>query len=405
MLFDTPFLCFLFSRLCIGLASTVLSVTIGWHLYQATGNPFDLALVGLMQILPILLLFIVTGWVVDQFSRKHVLLACSAAGFCVYLGLAVALREGVDSKYTVFALLFANGCVRAFLGPALQAVLPNIVSKYNLSRAVAFSSTTWTIAMTAGPFCAGLLIATLDFSTYWLLAALAFLSFASLSRLPRIVIESRSQRGTHQLLEGIQFVFRNPIVLPSITLDMLIVLAGSLVALLPVYAVDILQVGPETLGILRAMPALGSVVAGTVLFRLTNLRDSGLRLFLALGVFAASILVFGLSEHLWLSLGALFFYGASDMVSVNIRSTLIQLATPDELRGRVSAVNSLFISTSNDLGDFRAGSVAAAVGAVPAVVIGAITAFAIALGGFWLSPQLRRLDRLQDAEYNRVADE
>lgn len=399
LLFEASFICFLLARLCIGLASTVLSVTIGWHLYQATGNPFDLALVGLMQVLPVLLLFMLAGWVVDHFSRKQVLLVCAALELCVYLGLALTLSGGVDNKHAVFALLFANGCVRAFMGPALQAVLPNIVSSADLSRAVAVTTTTWTVAMTAGPFFAGLLIAVLDFDTYWLLAALMLLALAATTRLPRLVAETTSQRGIRQLLGGIRFVARNPIVLPSITLDMLIVLAGSVTALLPVYAVDILQVGPETLGLLRAMPALGAVVAGTVLSRLSDLRHSGRRLFLALGVFAASILVFGLSGHLWLSLGALFLYGASDMISVNIRSTLIQLATPDALRGRVSAVNSLFVTTSNDLGDFRAGSVAAAVGAVPAVVIGAVMAFGVALGGCWLSPRLRRLDRLQDAEY------
>lgn len=395
---NKTFLYFLLTRVCISLAATVLSVTIGWHLYQATGDPFDLALVGLMQILPIVALFIVTGWVVDNFSRKYVLLSCAVLQCCVFLGLALALDNGVQNKATVFALLFANGCARAFQGPALQAVLPNIVSREHLSRAVAITSTTWTAAMTAGPFFAGLLISMLDFDTYWLLTGIALLAFVFISQLPDLVVASASERGLHQLLDGIRFVYRNPIVLPSITLDMLIVLTGSVLVLLPVYAVDVLQVGPEALGMLRAMPALGQVVAGIVLSHLANLRKSGRRLFLSLAVFSGSILVFGLSQNLWLSLVALFLYGATDMVSVNIRSTLIQLATPDELRGRVSAVNSLFIATSNDMGDFRAGSVAAVIGAVPAVLTGALMAFAITLAGYWLSPQLRRLDRLQDAE-------
>ena len=401
-MFQKAFLCFLLARVCISLASTVLSVTIGWHLYQATGDAFDLAMVGLMQIIPILALFIVTGWVVDNFSRKYVLLGCAILELIVFLGLALVLDEGVQSKHVVFALLFVNGCARAFLGPALQAVLPNIVSREHLARAVAVTSTTWTAAMTAGPFFAGLLIATIDFDTYWLLTGLALLAFIFIAQLPNVVVKTASQRGLHQLLDGIHFVRRNPIVLPSITLDMLIVLAGSVLVLLPVYAVDVLQVGPEALGLLRAMPALGQVVAGLVLSQLANLRNTGRRLFLALAVFAGSILVFGLSEYLWLSLLALFVYGAADMVSVNVRSTLIQLATPDELRGRVSAVNSLFIATSNDMGDFRAGSVAAMIGAVPAVMLGAMMAFAVTIAGYWLSPQLRRLDRLQDAEFRKL---
>jgi len=395
------FLCFLLARVCTSLAATVLSVTIGWHLYKATGNPFDLAMVGLMQIIPMVMLFIITGWVVDRFSRKYVLLSCATLQCLVFLGLALALANGVQSRHTVFALLFVNGCARAFLGPAMQAILPNIVHREDLSRAVAVTSTTWTAAMTAGPFCARFLISILDFDTYWLLAGAALLEIVFLSQLPGLPVEPTSQRGLHQLVEGIRFVYRNPIVLPGITLDMLIVLLGSVVALLPVYAVDVLQVGPEALGILRAMPALGSVIAGMVLSNMTHLTNSGLRLFLALLVFSGSILVFGLSTQLWLSMLALFLYGASDMVSVNIRMTLIQLATPDELRGRVSAVNSLFVAVSNDLGDFRAGAMAAAVGAVPAVMMGALAAFGVTLTGYWLSPRLRRLDRLQDAEYRR----
>lgn len=396
---EKPFVCFLLARICTSLASTVLSVSIGWHLYQATGDPFDLALVGLMQILPILLLFIVTGWAVDHFPRKYVLLGCSALQLCVYLGLALILVDGVDNTHAIFALLFVNGCARAFLGPAMQAVLPNIVRRGQLARAVAITSTSWTAAMTAGPFLAGLLISILDFRTYWVLTTLAFLACLFITQLPRIAGGGTTQRSVHQLLEGVHFVWRNPIVLPSITLDMLIVLAGSVVALLPVYAVDVLHVGPEALGVLRAMPALGAVVAGTVLSRRGNPGRTGRVLFWSLGVFSASILVFSLSGYLWLSLAALFLYGASDMVSVNIRSTLVQLATPDELRGRVSAVNSLFIATSNDLGDFRAGAVAAAIGAVPAAVLGALMAFGITLGGYRLSPRLAGLDRLEDAAY------
>jgi predicted MFS family arabinose efflux permease len=186
-------------------------------------------------------------------------------------------------------------------------------------------------------------------------------------------------------------------VLPSITFDMLIVLLGSVVALLPVYAIDVLDVGPEALGLMRSMPALGAVVAGVVLTHMPTMRNTGKSLFVSLGVFAFSIVVFSLSGSLWLSVCALFVYGAADMVSVNVRMTIIQLATPDGLRGRVNSVNSLFIATSNDLGDFRAGTVAAFLGPVATVLIGGVMALFVALGGYIVFPKLRDLDRMTDA--------
>ena len=352
-----------------------------------------------MQILPIMLLFIVTGWVVDHFSRKQVLIACCSLELVVFLGLALHLQGGEIDRVLVFGLLFVNGCAKAFQSPAMDAVLPNIVPADYLSRAVAITSTAWIAANTAGPFVAGLLIAGIDFYTYWILVLLAVVAVAATFQLPTLVIAEKTQRSGHQLLEGIQFVFRNPIVLPSISLDLLIVLTGSVMALLPVFAADVLNVGPEALGLLRAMPALGAVLAGFALTRLPPMRRSGHSLFAALLVFCLSIVVFALSEQLWLSLVALFVYGASDMVSVNVRSTLIQIATPDALRGRVSAVNSLFISTSNDLGDFRAGAAAAGLGAVQAVLVGSVMAFAVTIGGLFVCRQLRDLDRLEDAKY------
>lgn len=200
------------------------------------------------------------------------------------------------------------------------------------------------------------------------------------------------------LLGGIRYVTRDPIVLPSISLDLFIVFLGSVLALLPIYAIDILHVDAKALGYMRAMPALGGVMMGILLARLPQMRNAGRLLFISLGIFAASILVFAMSSTLWLSLAALWVYGASDMISVNIRTTLIQIATPDELRGRVSAVNMLFIGVSNELGDFRAGSVAAVLGPVMTVVAGAGMALIVALGGFKLFPELRNLDRITDAE-------
>ena len=398
---DRAFLSFLLIRVFGSLASTILSVTIGWHLYQATRDPFDLALVGLMQVLPMLLLLPFTGWVLDHYSRKRVLILCSALQLVVFTFLAASLFDGEVNKYLVFCLIFANGSMLAFISPAMQAALPNIVGEQRLSRAVALASTTWTLALTAGPFFAGVLISTIDFQTYWLLVILSGLSLLLLAGLPKLEAQKTSQPGGRDLWQGVRFIRGNGIVFPSIMLDMLIVLAGSVVVLLPVVAVEILEVGPQALGAMRAMPALGALLVGAVMARVPELRHSGRLLFLALLVFAASIAVFAFSKTLWVSLLALIVYGGSDMVSVNIRLTLIPLATPDELRGRVSAVNSLFIATSNDMGDFRAGSVAALIGTGPALLVGAGMAFLVALLGYALSPDLRRLDRLTDASRDR----
>lgn len=398
------FASYLSARILMALASSMLSVAIGYHLYLYSNDPFDLALVGLMQITPMLLLFIVTGWVVDHFPRKLILTLCGLLEACVYVGLALSMNAGDLDRVQIFSLLLVHGTARAFYSPASQAVLPNIVSSEYLPRAVSITSAAWTTAQTLGPLGGGLLLAWLDYSTYWVLVGLAACGGCLFLLLPRIAVNKPTERGLKLLLGGIRFVFRDPIVLPSISLDLAIVLTGSVMALLPVFAIDVLHVGSEELGLMRAMPALGGVMMGLAMAKLPPMRRSGKLLFIALAVFAASILVFALSGTLWLSLAALWVYGASDMISVNIRSTLIQLATPDDLRGRVSAVNMLFIGTSNELGDFRAGSVAALVGPVATVLTGAAMAFAVAIGGCLVFPKLRSLDKLGDAEYRQGKD-
>jgi len=393
----TPFILYLVSIVLTTLASTMLSVAVGWHIYQATGNPFDLALVGLMQILPIAGLFIVSGWVIDNLQRKYIVIACAALQGLVLLGIAASFSGDGFNRYLVYSLLFLNGAARAFYMPATQSILPGIVQKEDLSRAVAIHSTSWTAAGAAGPVAAGFLVAWFDTNVYRVLAALSFLAAFLYIYLPTITVRKSVGRGLAQVLDGIRYVIKNPLVLPGISLDMVIVLLGSVVALLPVYAIDILDVGPEALGLMRAMPAVGAVCAGILLARLPTMRRTGTLLFSALAVFALSIIVFALSGNLWLSLVALLIYGASDMVSVNVRMTIIQLATPDELRGRVNSVNSLFIATSNDLGDFRAGSIAALVGPVATVLTGGLMAVAIVFGGYFVFPKLRKLDLITDA--------
>lgn len=393
----TPFLLYLTSLVLTTLASTMLSVAVGWHIYEATGNPFDLALVGLMQILPIAGLFIVSGWVVDNLQRKHVLIACTLLQGGVLLGLSASLGGDEFDRVAIFGLLFLNGVARAFHMPASQALLPGIVAQEDLLRAVAVSSTIWTAGGAAGPFAAGLMVAWFDTGIYGILATFSFTAGLLFLFLPPIVVRRPVGRGLDQLLDGIRYVWKNPLVLPAILLDLAIVLVGSIVALLPVYAIDILDVGPEALGLMRAMPALGAVAAGILLARLPAMRRTGTLLNISMAVFAVSIIAFALAGSLWLSLAALFVYGASDMVSVNVRMTIMQLATPDELRGRVNSVNSLFIATSNDMGDFRAGTVATLLGPIATVLTGGLMAVGVVLGGYFLFPKLRSLDRITDA--------
>jgi len=392
------FVSYLSARISIALASSMLSVAIGWHLFTFSEDPFDLALVGLMQITPMMLLFIVSGWVNDHLSRKNILVLCAVVEACVYIGLALSMNGGDLNRPMIFSLLFIHGTVRTFYAPASSAILPNIVSTDYLSRAIAITSTTWTTAQTLGPLVAGILIALVDYGTYWFMLALVILGAVLYLQLPPLKTTKPMGRGIDQLLDGIRYVKRDPIVWPSISLDLFIMLCGSVMALLPVYAVNVLEVGTISLGFMRAMPALGGVMMGVLLARLPPRRNSGRLLFIALGVFSASILVFAISSVLWLSLIALWVYGASDMISVNIRSTLIQLATPDVLRGRVNAVNMLFIGISNEMSDFRAGSVAAVLGPVLTVLAGAGMAFMVTLGGYKLFPELRNLDKLTDAE-------
>ena len=338
-----------------------------------------------------------SGWVVDHVQRKYVLIASMALQGLVMLGLSAGFGTGEFERFAIFGLLFLYGVARAFHMPASQSVLPGIVSQEYLSRAVAITSTVWTAGGAAGPFAAGFLIAWLDVNIYRYLTVLTFSAALLCLFLPALIVRRPTGRGMAQLLGGIRYVFTNRLVLPAISLDLLIVLVGSVVVLLPVYAVDILNVGPEALGLTRSMPAVGAIVAGILIARLRTIRHTGTLLYVSLIVFATSIIVFALSGNLWLSLIALLIYGASDMVSVNVRMTIIQLATPDELRGRVNSVSSLFIATSNDLGDFRAGAVAAVIGPIAAVLAGGLMAAGVVLGGYMLYPELRRLDRITDA--------
>ena len=385
---------FLIARGCHSLASTMLVVSLGWHLYEFSGDPLDLAFVGLAQILPVFLFFFASGWAVDHFSRERLVKLCLLVDLICFSAMGWIMLEATINTAWIYALVFVQGASKAFASPAMQAIVPNIVEKSQLNRAIAMTSTTWNFAMTIGPAIAGLLILWLDRGVYFVITGCAVVGLIAISRLPRIKPAGSQKRSWDDLYAGLRLVFNNPILLGSLSLDLLIVGLGSVLVLLPIYATDIFQVGPEDLGIMRAMPGIGSVLMGLYMSKRAELTKAGAKLLIALTVFSLSIATFALTDSYWIALAALFIYGASDMVSVNIRMTLVQLATPDELRGRVSAVNSLFIATSNEAGDFRGGATAAAIGPVATATVGAGLALAITLWGYKTFPTLFKLDRV-----------
>jgi len=396
------FFFFLAANALKSLVVAMLSVSLGWHIYQATGNPFHLALVGLMQILPVFVFFFATGWIVDNFSRKKILSGCAIVDAAILSGVTALMLSGPINLALLFALLFAHGAVMALYFPSSQAIIPNIVPEDKIRHAIALSSTVNNVAQTCGPLLAGVLLAVVDFHIYGIMTALMLISALSYQFLPKLPRLTQTARSWDSIVGGLKFVRSNSIVLGAIALDLFIVLLGSVIALLPIYATDILKVGPEELGLLRGMPAFGAVFVGVCLASIKEMRFCGAKLFISLVLFGVSIIVFGLSTNFWLSAAALFVYGATDMISVNIRLSLIQMATPDHLRGRVSAVNGIFISSSNEMGDVRSGSLAALIGPMATVLLGGVMAVGVAVGGGLLFARLRTLDKVTDAAFNQA---
>jgi MFS family permease len=373
----------------------MLSIAVGWHIYTMTGSVFDLGLVGLFQFLPVLLLFLAAGMAADHLDRRLIIAGCNglhavaAALICAYL-----LLEPVN-VWPVFALLAVHGSARAFLQPASQAILPNIVPRELFSNAIAVSSSVNKFSQLAGPAIGGVLIALVGQWTY-LVAALLFCLAATSAVLikTRLAVRGKEPFGLKTILGGFDFIWHKKIVLGAISIDLIAVLFGGVLGILPVYAIDILNVGPEALGLMRAMPAVGALAVALLLAQIRVTRHMGAAFFISLAVFGTAILVFSLSALFWLSLAALAVYGAADMVSVYIRQTLVQIETPDGLRGRVSSVNSVSINASNELGDFRAGIMAAAIGTVPAVFVGGIVTLAVTALWWKIFPDLRKVDKL-----------
>ena len=384
-----------FARLAGTSANQMLMVAVGWQMYDLTGSAWDLGLVGLLQFLPALLLVLVAGHVVDRFHRARIVALCVLAQMLIALLLALGTARGWESREMLFVVSVLLGIVKAFQMPANQALTPLLVPPVMLPRALAFSSMGMQAAIVAGPALGGFLYVAGAPTVYGVCAALFGISTALVTGVRYDHAPRPGQRiSMDTLLAGIRFVRQRPVVLGAITLDLFAVLLGGATALLPIFARDMLHVGPWGLGLLRAAPAAGAFALALVLTRWPITRRAGHVLLSAVAVYGAATLVFGLSTSFALSLAALTVAGAADMISVVIRSSLVQLDTPDEMRGRVSAVNSVCIGASNQLGEFESGATAALLGPVGSVLLGGIGTLFVAGLWAWKFPALAGRDRL-----------
>lgn len=383
--------------LATGFAMVMATVAIGWQVYSVRENALDLGLVGLAEFLPLLLLALPAGHLADRVPRRRLIAFMVAMDVLVLSALLVVTARGADQVWPFFALAFLTGVGSAVGAPAGRALTPTLVPQEILVSALAQRSIAFQVSHVASPAIGGLLFAIQPELVYAVGVALSGISLAC-------VLAMRSGRepaaegavDLAEVLAGVRLIRRTNVLLGAISLDLFAVLLGGAVALLPIFAKDVLDVGPTGLGLLRTAPAVGAFLAAIVIARYPIRRRAGPLMFGVVAGFGASTVVFGLSREMWLSLLALGLAGAFDMVSVVLRSTILPLVTPDELRGRVNAVEMVFISASNELGAFESGVAAALIGAVPAVVVGGVATVVIA-GAWWkLFPALARVDRLDE---------
>ncbi|HVY90584.1 MAG TPA: MFS transporter [Hyphomonadaceae bacterium] len=427
------FVLYFSARVLMTFGAQILSVAAIWHIYELTKSAFYTGLVGLVQFVPLALLVLVTGTAADQFGRRLIMgLSTALAAACAAI-MVVLSYTGLINAWAMLAVLVLFGVARAFLGPASSSLVVSLVPTKDFANAVTWNSSAWQAATIVGPAAGGLLL-TFGEPTFtgWLAAngqpglaqalnghgpevayttGFIFMILGALFvfMIPKPPKSPPRERPTlSNMLEGFRFIWRQKIILGAISLDLFVVFMGGVVALLPIYAENILQLGPSGLGWLRAAPGIGAIIvaAGLALFPIRD--HAGKIMFVCVALFGAFTIVFGLSTIAWLSIAALICLGAADMVSVVVRETLLQLWTPDDVRGRVNAVNSVFVSASNELGDFRAGTMAGAIGpgatgAIPAVVIGGVGAIIVAGAWSYLFPQLRLARHLDGRDQKQEA--
>ncbi|MGG1519420.1 MFS transporter [Paenibacillus oryzisoli] len=388
---------FWLSRMFSSTSFQMLSVAIGWQMYDLTHDAFSLGFVGLAQFIPMVLLTFVVGQVADRFDRRRIVFICQGIEALIAVLLLFGNVNGWLGKEGIFAAAAILGACRAFEGPTSSALLPQLVPKSMLQQAIAWSTSVGQTTQILGPSLGGLLFALGPVSVYGT-AAVALFVAAILTFLIRTEpIERKFEPVTlRSVFMGLSFIYRHPMILGTISLDLFAVLLGGATALLPIFAQDILHAGPVGLGLLRTAPAVGALLMSIVLAYFPLKKAVGFKLFAALGVFGLATMLFAISTNIAVSLFALFLVGASDVVSVVIRSSLVQLQTPDDMRGRVNAVNSLFIGTSNQLGEFESGIVAGFIGAAPAALVGGIGTLVVAGLWMYLFPSLRRMRSLAE---------
>ncbi len=398
---------YLGARLFSGLAAQMMVIAVGWQVYHLTGRVLDLGLVGLSQFLPFLCLSLFAGHAADRFDRRRIILGCLTVFLVCALLLLSFARRGNASVLPIFAVLALFGIARAFLMPASQSFLPNIVPLEVLGNAVAINSSAFQLANIVGPSLGGLVYAYGESSAWapggaqWVYGGAAGLLAGAVSLLLWVDIrrgapEGRIEFSWRHLLEGLRFTWHRKTVLGAISLDLFAVLFGGASALLPAFTRDVLHSGPEVFGYLRASPGVGAVAMATCLALRPITRRVGVYMFGGVAIFGGATIVFGLTQRVWVALAALALMGAGDMVSVYVRGLLVQLETPDAIRGRVSAVSSIAIGASNELGEFESGTTAALFGLVPAIVLGGVVTLAVAV--LWagaLFPMLWRLQTFQ----------
>jgi MFS family permease len=390
-----PLLFYVLARSCSEFAYQIATVAIGWQIYTLTGSAFDLGLAGLVQFLPSALLVFVAGHAADRYDRRLVAQVCDIAQGLAAFYLAIRSLAGTPTVAEIFVVLALFGVATAFESPAASALLPAVAPEGSVQRATALVSAAWQVAAISGPAIGGLVYAIAPAAPFVVMAFAWLVAALCIGAIRKPVAVERDSSMPTGLLAGFKFVWSCQPILGTISLDLFAVLLGGATALLPIYASDILQTGPFGLGVMRAAPAVGALVMTAHLARHSLTRRIGRRMFQAVIAFGAATVVFALSHHLWLSVAALAAMGAADTISVVIRVSLVQLMTPDEMRGRVGAVNYLFINASNQLGEFESGIVAALLGAMPAALLGGLGTIAVALLWMMLFPTLRRVDRLE----------
>ena len=390
-----PFKLFLCARAATFMAFQMLAVAVGWQIYELTGSAMYLGLVGLAQFMPMFLLTLVVGHVADRYDRRSIARICQAVEGLAAGVLALGSFSGWQSKWSILIIIFIVGGGRAFEGPSLQALLPGLVPIKLFPRAAAWSTSAMQTATIVGPALGGFLYVAGPAVVYaaagvLFLAASIFIALIRIERVP----SKHEPVSIRSLFAGISFIRSRKEILGAISLDLFAVLLGGATALLPIYARDILVTGPWGLGLLRSAPAVGALTMSVFLARRPLRHRVGRSMFIAVAVFGTATIIFALSTSFILSLISLIVLGASDVISVVIRHSLVQIETPDEMRGRVSAVNSMFIGTSNQLGEFESGITASLFGVVPAVLIGGICTIIIVIMWMRLFPQLARIDSL-----------